>query len=188
PPKPTAHWLCISAARCGWPPAVRREDPSASRPAALPREREAVVGRGCDGLDGHVRRRVGSPVCRGVGDHPRGPDPQRPAAPAEGGASDQPARVPRSRITEGAMPSLREEGAMPSGGARIKSGPARDPHSGRTERAGITYTRLPAEGYTGKAPKFPLPEPTAREHQVWRELWTTPQAAAWAKEKWRHRD
>lgn len=34
---------------------------------------------------------------------------------------------------------------------------------------------------------FPLPEASERELQVWGEVWTTPQAAAWAQEPWRHR-
>lgn len=108
---------------------------------------------------------------------------------------------------------------MSKGGARIRSGPQPDPKSGRSEQRGYTLTALPAEGYTGPIPKFPLPAPvlelslprgpvsgelldilkgerdeaqqriTAREAEVWAELWRTPQACAWSlpSEAWRLR-
>lgn len=104
---------------------------------------------------------------------------------------------------------------MPSGGARNRSGPLKDPNSGRSDRAGFRLDSLPNEGYKGKPPAFPLPAfiPTvpqdveqlgeqlgltggelqskaakvfrARELRVWREAWTSPQAAVWARESWR---
>lgn len=78
---------------------------------------------------------------------------------------------------------------MPSGGARIRSGPRADPSSERSERRGYSVTALPAEGFRGRIPKFSLPEPTDRELEVWRQLWRTPQACAWSmpSERWRHR-
>ncbi len=78
---------------------------------------------------------------------------------------------------------------MPKGGARIRSGPPPDPNSARSEQRGYSLTALPAEGYKGKYPAFPLPDVTNRESQVWRELWRTPQACAWSlpAESWRHR-
>jgi hypothetical protein len=45
---------------------------------------------------------------------------------------------------------------------------------------------LPAEGYDGTPPPFPLPKPSQRELDVWDEAWQSPQAAAWAVEPWRH--
>ena len=74
---------------------------------------------------------------------------------------------------------------MGSGGARNRSG--RPPSA--TSEAGLLLTALPAEGYTGRAPKFPLPDPTPRERAVWRDVWRTPQACAWAlpSEAWRQR-
>lgn len=42
-----------------------------------------------------------------------------------------------------------------------------------------TFTYLPTGGRKGKAPPWPLGEPTARELDVWRRLWRLPQAAAW---------
>ena len=95
---------------------------------------------------------------------------------------------------------------MASGGARARSGPAKDPNSARSERAGYTLSALPAEGYKGRAPKFPLPEMTfihwteegerivdevaqeqfaKREKALWRWAWKQPQGAAWAREPWR---
>lgn len=98
---------------------------------------------------------------------------------------------------------------MPRGGARNRSGPAPDPSSGRSDRRGFRLDALPAEGYDGEVPSFPLPavpvydiwyedkvrhkvldeEATEarfnREQVLWAEAWTTPQAAAWARERWR---
>lgn len=104
---------------------------------------------------------------------------------------------------------------MSSGGARNRSGPPADPNSGRSDRLGFKLTALPAEGYRGQAPQFPLRKriiwhewfegsgrdrelrreidegPTEdvwdREHELWEWLWTTPQACAWSmpSERWR---
>lgn len=99
---------------------------------------------------------------------------------------------------------------MPRGGARNRSGPTADEKSGRSDQRGFKLTALPAEGFKGKAPTFPLPPPVIplslpkgpvsaellellkedreeqqtafveREAEVWRELWRTPQACAWS--------
>lgn len=100
---------------------------------------------------------------------------------------------------------------MAQGGARNRSGPAVNPNSARSEARGISFTKLPAEGYKGRVPKFPMPprqvlrweENDGRRYQVvdraateqvaereaamWRWAWRTPQAAAWARqsESWR---
>lgn len=100
---------------------------------------------------------------------------------------------------------------MTSGGARNRSGPQRQEGSGRSDRAGYSLTALPAEGYDGPVPDFPLPgrtvyrweyedkrrfqvlDPdatlavTERERELWAWLWTTPQACAWSmpSESWR---
>ena len=78
---------------------------------------------------------------------------------------------------------------MSSGGARNRSGPAVNPDSARSDRRGVKLTALPAEGYRGTAPDFPLPEPSVRESAVWAEAWRSPQACAWAmpSEAWRQR-
>jgi len=76
---------------------------------------------------------------------------------------------------------------MARGGARNRSGPAPDPHSGRSARRGLSFQALPNEGYRGEVPEFPLAGPSERELEVWAEAWRTPQAAAWAREPWRHR-
>lgn len=77
---------------------------------------------------------------------------------------------------------------MARGGARNRSGPKADPNSGRSDRRGYKLTALPAEGFTGPAPEFPLDSPTGRELEVWASLWRTPQACAWSmpSESWRH--
>ena len=78
---------------------------------------------------------------------------------------------------------------MPRGGARNRSGPKPDPTSGRSERRGYSLTALPAEGYDGDAPEWPLPSPSGRELEVWESAWRTPQACAWSmpSERWRVR-
>ena len=75
---------------------------------------------------------------------------------------------------------------MARGGARNRSGPQPDPMSGRSDARGLKFDQLPAEGYDGEAPEFTLPNPSDRELRVWANLWRTPQAAAWAREPWRH--
>ncbi len=87
---------------------------------------------------------------------------------------------------------------MSSGGSRNRSGPQAQEGSGRSERRGYSLTALPAEGYDGPVPDFPLPRRFAedtelsepihqRELDVWAWLWTTPQACAWSmpSERWR---
>ena len=100
---------------------------------------------------------------------------------------------------------------MPRGGARNRSGPMPDPKSARSERRGVTFTALPAEGWDGPFPVFPLPRRVVwyeywaekqkvrerddggtesvweRELALWEWAWRTPQACAWAQpsEAWR---
>lgn len=72
-------------------------------------------------------------------------------------------------------------------GGHAHSGPAKDPNSRTSERAGYTLTALPNEGYRGPAPDLGdyMPGVTERHEQVWAELWTSPQACAWSQERWR---
>jgi hypothetical protein len=76
---------------------------------------------------------------------------------------------------------------MAHGGARNRSGPPAKEDSGRSDRRGFALTALPAEGYQGDVPEFPLPNASARELEVWTSAWRTPQACAWAmaSESWR---
>lgn len=92
---------------------------------------------------------------------------------------------------------------MASGGARAKSGPAPSPTSGVSDRRGLTFKTLPADGYDGPVPNFPMDPPhppdvrdsevaetesaglQAIEARLWEHVWTLPQAAAWASEPWR---
>lgn len=75
---------------------------------------------------------------------------------------------------------------MPKGG-HAHSGPAKDPSSRTSERAGFTVTALPNEGYRGEVPELQLflARTNARQRAIWAELWTTPQACAWSTERWR---
>lgn len=78
---------------------------------------------------------------------------------------------------------------MASGGARNRSGTPADPRSERSDRRGFKLTALPAEGYIGMVPDFPLPMPSERELEVWESTWRTPHACAWSlpSEQWRTR-
>lgn len=76
---------------------------------------------------------------------------------------------------------------MTSGGARNRSGPGKQEGSGRSDRVGFSLTALPAEGFDGPAPDFPLPDASDRELEVWADVWSSPQACAWSmpSESWR---
>lgn len=100
---------------------------------------------------------------------------------------------------------------MTRGGARISSGPPPDPNSGRSERRGYRLDSLPAAGFDGEVPDFPLMTHriyrweyedkrrfqvvdedatelfAERERALWEWLWRTPQACAWSMptEAWR---
>jgi hypothetical protein len=78
---------------------------------------------------------------------------------------------------------------MARGGSRNRSGPKADEKSGRSDARGYSLTALPAQGFDGEAPEFPLPNATTRELDVWAQAWSTPQACAWSmpSEAWRTR-
>lgn len=72
---------------------------------------------------------------------------------------------------------------MPSGGARATSGPPPDPGAlSRGRRGDIAgWTTLPAEGRSGRPPRWPLAGQSDREKVLWRELWKRPQAVMWER-------
>lgn len=99
---------------------------------------------------------------------------------------------------------------MARGGARNRSGPAKDPNSERSKKAGFELTALPSEGRVGDPPTgWPLGDPRVYIEEVqngkpvkvldvdataerkeaelalWAEVWTYPQAVAWEREPWR---
>ena len=76
---------------------------------------------------------------------------------------------------------------MSRGGARNRSGPKPSETSARSDRRGYKLDALPARGYDGPIPDFPLPDVSDRELEVWLEVWETPQACAWSltSEAWR---
>ena len=100
---------------------------------------------------------------------------------------------------------------MSSGGARNRSGPKAVESSARSDVRGYSLTALPAEGYAGTIPDFPLPARRVfdvyfedkkrvkafdadstevlreRELALWAWAWRTPQACAWSmpSEAWR---
>ena len=91
---------------------------------------------------------------------------------------------------------------MGRGGARNRSGPAPVEGSARSDARGYSLQALPAEGYRGPVPAWPLPLPrsvlsdepggvdggvAAREGELWEWAWRTPQACAWSlpSESWR---
>lgn len=100
---------------------------------------------------------------------------------------------------------------MGSGGARNRSGPAPVEGSARSDARGYSLGALPAEGFSGPVPVWPLPRRqvwlsmrsdgeswrerdkgaedavAAREAELWEWAWRTPQACAWSlpSEAWR---
>lgn len=76
---------------------------------------------------------------------------------------------------------------MTRGGSRNRSGPQKDPGSLTSAAQGVVFHALPADGFQGDVPVFPLPDESVRESEVWADLWRTPQAAAWSVEPWRWR-
>lgn len=72
---------------------------------------------------------------------------------------------------------------MPSGGARVVSGPAPDPAAlSRGRRGDVSgWTTIPRERRRGRPPKWPLSEQGAREAELWADLWKRPQAVMWAQ-------
>ena len=61
-------------------------------------------------------------------------------------------------------------------------GPAPKPTAQRRRGlASAAMTRLPAEGRQGEPPEWPLATTAAFDEDTWRDLWSTPQAAAWER-------
>lgn len=72
---------------------------------------------------------------------------------------------------------------MTSGG-HARSGPPKKEGSARADAAGYSLAALPAEGYTGEIPKWPIePQPTATERVYWERAWRTPQACIWSRQE-----
>ena len=72
---------------------------------------------------------------------------------------------------------------MVSGG-HSRSGPAPDPRSGASDRKGLSFKKLPADGYDGDVPEFPRPILHGAEMTYWTAAWRNPQAALWATPQW----
>lgn len=64
----------------------------------------------------------------------------------------------------------------------MNSGPLpKDSAHRRRRNATPSLLELPADGYQGPVPAWPMPlGPTVGEAAVWESLWRRPQAAAWA--------
>lgn len=60
--------------------------------------------------------------------------------------------------------------------------PGPSPRPGR--RNAGEWRKLPAEGREGPAPKWPLSAPDVPTMQLWRELWSSPQAIVWEELGW----
>lgn len=72
---------------------------------------------------------------------------------------------------------------MTSGG-HARSGPPKKEGSGRADAAGYSLTALPAEGYAGEIPGWPIePGPSDVELSYWERAWRTPQAFIWARQE-----
>lgn len=62
--------------------------------------------------------------------------------------------------------------------------PPKDPAQRRRRNVGPALVALPSEGRSGAAPSWPLSRAVKAEASLWRELWATPQAAAWEQLGW----
>ena len=75
---------------------------------------------------------------------------------------------------------------MSRGGARVRSGPPVDPNSARSDARGLKFSALPADGYSGEVPEFPIPvSKGSRVLKLWEVVWRSPQGAAWINEPYR---
>lgn len=73
-------------------------------------------------------------------------------------------------------------GGPGSGGARVRSGPARDPNAIRRNRdRDGGFEILPASGREGDPPPWPFGTPRKFERERWAEVWRTPQAIMWER-------
>jgi hypothetical protein len=72
---------------------------------------------------------------------------------------------------------------MAKGGARARSGPAKDPNALRRERDKSEWRDLPKSGRTGRVPAWPLTKATPRERTHWNRLWKMPQAIVWEEQQ-----
>lgn len=62
-------------------------------------------------------------------------------------------------------------------------GPLPNPNA-RRRNARPTAIRLPASGRDGEPPDWPLSKATKAEQELWRQLWSSPQAVAWEELGW----
>lgn len=71
---------------------------------------------------------------------------------------------------------------MASGGARARSGPPADPNALRRDRKDdAAWVTLPAGGFSGPVPDWPLGSCSGAESTLWARLWCKPQAFMWAQ-------
>jgi hypothetical protein len=71
---------------------------------------------------------------------------------------------------------------MAQGGARVRSGPVRDPNALRRERGDDpSVVELPAAGREGPVPGWPLSDASRRELELWELEWVRPQAVMWER-------
>lgn len=71
---------------------------------------------------------------------------------------------------------------MTSGGARARSGPPADPNALRRDRKDdAAWVTLPAGGFSGSVPDWPLGSCSDVESVLWARLWRKPQAFMWAR-------
>lgn len=69
------------------------------------------------------------------------------------------------------------------GGANLMAGPPPKPDDQRRRRnAVVAMTQLPAEGYKGPIPAWPLGSVSRDERDRWNWIWRTPQAAMWIRD------
>ncbi len=71
---------------------------------------------------------------------------------------------------------------MPSGGARARSGPVRNPNALRRGRGGDTgFLDLPVAGREGDPPAWPLGRSSKFERETWVTEWQRPDFAGFPR-------
>jgi hypothetical protein len=76
-------------------------------------------------------------------------------------------------------PLMRRDAAE---GVNTMPGPPPNPNSRRQSgNQAHTWLDLPAEGYAGSIPDWPIGEADVTERAMWDRYWRKPQAAAWAR-------
>lgn len=104
----------------------------------------------------------------------------RPPVRALGGWAGSKCSLFGSRLRDVAQRDAEDVMIMASGGARARSGPPADPNALRRDRKDdAAWVTLPAKGFSGVVPEWPIGAASGSETALWARLWRKPQAFMW---------